>query len=117
MQNYINIATFTYPSELVVARSVLEANDIPCYVRDELTVQVHNFYSNAIGGIRLEVPVSQLEEARAILTDSGYGSFLLKEQDDSQDKQEFHAYIKVAIYIALIVGIILIFTTLIQVYG
>lgn len=120
MQDFINIASFTYPSELVVARSVLEANDIDCYVRDELTVQVHNFYSNAIGGIRLAVHKSKLEEATDILTASGYASFLLKDSEvvfDSLDKQKFSNFLKVAIYIVGALSIIFIAIILFLVYG
>ena len=117
MHNYKLIATFTYPSELVVARSVLEAHDVDCYVRDEITVQVHNFLSNAVGGIRLEVPTAKVEEARSILMSSGYGEFLLKADNEKGDKQQFHEFLKVAIYIALVVGVIFIITTAIQVYG
>jgi len=76
MKNYKHIATFTYPSELAVARSILEVNEIDCYVKDEITVQVHNFYSNAIGGIRLEVPDDEYHDAYEILSNSGYNQFL-----------------------------------------
>lgn len=79
MKDYIHIATFTYPSELAIAKSSLEANDIACYVRDELTIQVHNFVSNAIGGIRLEVPQNQHENAKQILIDAGFENYLYRE--------------------------------------
>ncbi|MEM7380858.1 MAG: DUF2007 domain-containing protein [Bacteroidota bacterium] len=77
MKDYQLIATFTYPTELVVVRSLLESNNIDCFVRDELTVQVHNFYSNAIGGIRLEVPADQYERAHQLLLDNGFDNHLI----------------------------------------
>jgi len=52
---------------MAIARSKLEANDIQCFSRDELTVQVHNFYSNAVGGVKLEVMEQDVERALAIL--------------------------------------------------
>lgn len=72
MDNFVTLASFTYPSEMVVVRSKLESEGIACYVKDELTVQVYNFYSNAIGGIRLEVRQSDYEEARRILIEIGF---------------------------------------------
>jgi transketolase C-terminal domain/subunit len=39
MDDFITIATFVFPSELVVAKSKLESEGIECRVLDELTVQ------------------------------------------------------------------------------
>lgn len=72
MDNFITLATFTYPSEMVAIRGRLESEGIECYVKDELTVQIYNFYSNAIGGIRLEVRQSDYETARQILVETGF---------------------------------------------
>lgn len=86
MVDYVHIATFTYPSDLTIAKSTLEANEIDCYIRDELTVQVHNYLSNAIGGIRLEVREKQYEQALKILIDSGFGNHI---SEDSKANAEF----------------------------
>lgn len=72
MNEFITVATFTYPSEMVAIRGRLESDGIECYVKDELTVQIYNFYSNAIGGIRLEVRRSDYEKARQILEETGF---------------------------------------------
>ncbi|WP_310991052.1 DUF2007 domain-containing protein [Aequorivita marina] len=72
MDNFVNLVSFTYPSEMLVVKSKLESEGIVCFVKDELTVQVHNFYSNAIGGIRLEVKKSDYEKARQILINMGF---------------------------------------------
>jgi hypothetical protein len=72
MDNFVTVATFTYPSEMAVVRAKLESEGIDYFVKDELTVQVYNFYSNAIGGIRLEVRESDFQKARHILIDSGF---------------------------------------------
>jgi len=78
MRNFKKLATFTYPSDLAVARSLLESMNIECYVKDELTVQVHNFYSNAIGGITLEIPENKYETAKNLLMESGFKSDLIE---------------------------------------
>lgn len=41
-------------------------------IKDELTAQVNNFYSNAIGGVKLQVRESDFENGLAILKKSGY---------------------------------------------
>lgn len=63
--------TFMFPTELAVVKSKLESEGIECKVLDEHTVQAHNFLSQAIGGVRLQVAESNLEKARIILEKNG----------------------------------------------
>lgn len=63
----VTVNTYTLPHELAIHRSKLESMGIECFVKDELTVQVHNFYSNAIGGVKLQVKEIDLEDALMIL--------------------------------------------------
>ncbi len=72
MEKKVLLVKFTYPSEMVAIRGRLEAEGIECFVRDELTVQVHNFLSGAIGGIRLEVKQSDHDRGKQILQDIGF---------------------------------------------
>jgi len=72
MDNFVTIMTFTYPSELAVLRAKLEDNEIECRVLNELTVQVNPFYSNAIGGVKLQVKESEWLRASVILKNGGY---------------------------------------------
>jgi len=55
MNDFITMATFTLPSEMVIARSKLESEGIECQTLDELTVKSYNFLSNAMGGVKLQV--------------------------------------------------------------
>jgi len=72
MYKIVTIATFTYPSEIAIIKGRLESDGIECFVKDELTVQVNNFYSNAIGGIKLQVRQNDVEQALIILKNLGY---------------------------------------------
>lgn len=72
MNGFVIIATYTLPTDLVIARSSLEAEGIKCITRDELTVQSYNLLSNAVGGVKLLVHVSQLEHALEILKVGGF---------------------------------------------
>jgi predicted RNA-binding Zn-ribbon protein involved in translation (DUF1610 family) len=71
-EQFKTVLTFTYPSEMVVVRGRLEADGIECFVQDELTIQVNPFYSNAIGGVKLQVKESDYESAVEILRQRGY---------------------------------------------
>lgn len=77
MKTFQHLATFTYPADLLVARSLLESMEIECNIKDEMTVQVHNFYSNALGGIKLEVPTEKYDVGKSLLMERGFEYYLL----------------------------------------
>ena len=66
------VMVFTIPQEAYIVRSLLEAEGVQTFLEDEDTASVHNFYSNAIGGVKLQVPAAQAGRAVEILTDAGY---------------------------------------------
>lgn len=72
MNEWIRILTLTYPHEAHLAKSKLESEGIDVFIKDELTAQVNNFYSNAIGGVKLLVKERDWEHAYRILKESGY---------------------------------------------
>ncbi len=72
MQDFIIVATFVFPSEMAVAKGKLESEGIECRVLDELTVQSNNFFSNAVGGVKLQVHQSEYEKAQSILLEGGF---------------------------------------------
>jgi hypothetical protein len=78
--NYITVLTFNYPNEVIIIKGRLESEGIECFVQDELSVQVNPFYSNALGGIKLQVKKSDLEQTVEILKEAGY----LKDEDLQQ---------------------------------
>jgi hypothetical protein len=71
MEKLVTIATFTLPSELSVAKSLLESEGIRYYTADELTVQSYNFLSNAVGGVKLQVASSDANKAHDLLVAAG----------------------------------------------
>lgn len=121
MQDYETIATFTYPGELAVVRSFLESHDIACYVRDELTVQVHNFYSNAIGNIRLEVPTAQKDTALSLLREHGFEQHILFEKPEAPETpfsfKEFYKHMPWGVQLFLVVFVIFFLVQLFYLFG
>jgi hypothetical protein len=61
------IAQFSFPHEAHLAKSRLEASDIPAFIADEHTISMNWLYSNAVGGVKLKVPAEFEEKAVAIL--------------------------------------------------
>lgn len=72
MSKWVTVLTVSYPQQLWVIRTKLESEGIECFIKDELTVQSYNLYSNAVGGVKLQVLEEDVERAREILTESGY---------------------------------------------
>lgn len=72
MKDWIEVTSFTYPHEAHLAKSLLEASDIDVIIKDEYTVQVNNFLSNAIGGVKIFVEESNAQEAFLLLKNAGY---------------------------------------------
>lgn len=66
-RHFVTVATFTLPTDIVVAKGVLENAGIEHFVHNELTVQTHNLLSNAIGGVRLQVAEGDYEKAKMLL--------------------------------------------------
>jgi hypothetical protein len=86
--NFITVLTFTYPSEALIVRGRLESEGITCFVQDELTTQVAPFYSNALGGVKVQVMESDLQRAVKILKEAGY----ITDEDLQPDKEMTRLY-------------------------
>lgn len=74
MANLITLYRFTYPHEAALIQGKLKSMGIPSFVKDELSVQVTNFYSMAVGNIILQVRETDYMLANKILRDAGYHS-------------------------------------------
>lgn len=60
METFITIATFQYPHQAYIIKAKLESEGIYVLLKDELTIQAHNFLSNAIGGVKLQIKLATL---------------------------------------------------------
>ncbi|WP_340076296.1 DUF2007 domain-containing protein [Leptobacterium sp. I13] len=67
MNNFVVVTTYTYPSEYVVLKSILEEEEIPYVFENETMVTISPFYSNALGGIKLKVHKNDLDKVRSII--------------------------------------------------
>ncbi|MEH6551679.1 MAG: DUF2007 domain-containing protein [Pseudomonadales bacterium] len=75
----ITIARFSLPIEAQVARAKLDSVGIPAFVADEHMLTANWLYSNAFGGVRLQVPNSCAKKSREILS-ADYSELLISEK-------------------------------------
>lgn len=68
----VTIAIFPTAFSAHVIQGRLQADGIECYVQDEHSVQMTPMFSNAIGGIKLQVKEEDVQIAVALLRQSGY---------------------------------------------
>jgi ascorbate-specific PTS system EIIC-type component UlaA len=67
-ERLVTVAVFVSPHEAGMAKGELEACGIPAFVADEFAIGANPLYSNALGGIKVQVPAQFVEEARQILS-------------------------------------------------
>jgi hypothetical protein len=67
-EKMVTVAVFVSPHEAGMAKGELEAYGIPAYVADEFAIGANPLLSNALGGIKVKVPVGFVEEARKVLS-------------------------------------------------
>lgn len=72
MDEFVTVLITAYPQQLWIVKGRLEAEGIPCFVKDELTVQSYNLLSNAVGGVKLQVQKQYVEHANSLLFELGY---------------------------------------------
>jgi hypothetical protein len=63
----IQVAAFLHPHEAKVARAELEAENIPCFLNNERTLDIDWLLASMMGGYRLLVPARFADQAREIL--------------------------------------------------
>src|SRR5687768_13263281 len=63
----VTVATYWDPMEAQIARLRLAHEGMPAFLEKECTVQMVWHITNAIGGVRLVVPLSRHDEARKLL--------------------------------------------------
>ena len=70
----ITVASFSKVEEAHMLRLRLEAGGIPAYIQDENMVQMDWMYSNAIGGVRVQIVEEDAEHAKEILQEPPFDS-------------------------------------------
>jgi len=69
MSELITVRTFSNSMDFEMVKSYLESFGIECFGQDEI---LNRDYANVNGGVKLQVPTDQVEEAIKLLFDGGY---------------------------------------------
>ncbi|MCG2429941.1 DUF2007 domain-containing protein [Aequorivita xiaoshiensis] len=69
MEHFKTIAIFQYPAEYAVLQLLFDQEGIRYVFQNETMISVFPFYSNAIGGIRLQVHIDDISQAEQIMSD------------------------------------------------
>lgn len=72
MSEWITLITFTYSHQAISAKAILDSYGIVCFLKDEFTIQQQPLWSQAIGGVKLQVNPADSEKAASILEENGY---------------------------------------------
>ena len=68
----VTVAVFPNAFNAHLMQGRLHADGVESYIKDEHTVQVNPLYSNALGGIKLQVKQTDIPVALALIHQSGY---------------------------------------------
>ena len=79
----VTVGRFRDLSEALLAKGMLESADIECFLADQGLVRMDWFYSNAIGGMRLQVKEEDAAVASEILEQPIPENFELSEAGES----------------------------------
>jgi hypothetical protein len=82
MTDLVTVSTFTSPLDAHLARGRLEAEGIPAVVAHDNHVWADWAYSNALGGVKLQVPRGRLAEAEKILQAHHNGEYASALEDE-----------------------------------
>lgn len=63
----VTVATFHSEPEFLLARTRLESAGIECFALNENMLRIAGWHSHILGGIKLQVPESDAQDALAIL--------------------------------------------------
>ncbi|MBK5213246.1 MAG: DUF2007 domain-containing protein [Flavobacteriaceae bacterium] len=76
MKHFKTIAIFQYPAEYAVLQLLFDQEEIRYVFMNETMISVFPFYSNAIGGIRLQVHEDDIAQAEEIIKNLDHPSNL-----------------------------------------
>ena len=63
----VTVASYSLAHEVHLAKSLLESKEIDVFILDEHIVGMNWLYSNAVGGVKVQVPEADLDKAKQVL--------------------------------------------------
>ncbi|RYZ97941.1 MAG: DUF2007 domain-containing protein [Sphingobacteriaceae bacterium] len=69
-EKIVTLESYYDPMLAEIIRGRLEANGIPCFIADGITIGVNPLYNQLLGGVKIKVFERDLERCQIILTES-----------------------------------------------
>jgi hypothetical protein len=82
----VTIVSFSYPTEAHLARAKLESEGIDSMIANDVMVGTNWLYSNAVGGVKLQVRKSDAEAAMVIMNSCTEHTSAIPHEDDASTK-------------------------------
>jgi hypothetical protein len=82
--NLVTVAQYGDSLQAYITAGRLETEGILVYIADKHYVSLNWYLSQALGGVKLQVPDYQVEQARKILAQMAEGEFAIKQTNDHQ---------------------------------
>lgn len=67
MEEFVTIAIFYYPHEIVILKHLLDDAELHYYFENEMMTTIAPMYTQALGGIKLKVHPNDIETVKEIL--------------------------------------------------
>ncbi|MET3118084.1 hypothetical protein AAKU64_002310 [Undibacterium sp. GrIS 1.8] len=84
-RNLFTVATYYIPTDACIVQSCLVAAGIPAVIADDNLVQTDTLLTAALGGVRILVPESYLQQSQEVIAAFNRGDYRL---DDNVDVGE-----------------------------
>ena len=79
--DFVRVATCSTPTEAHLLKGVLQSAGLTPHVADENIVQANAWMTQALGGVRVLVPASQVEAAQKALGELNAGAYQLEGEE------------------------------------
>ena len=66
-EQLVTVGTYSTPYEANLVKSELEAFDIDAVLADDNAININWLWSNALGGVKVRVPESEMAEAHRVM--------------------------------------------------
>ncbi|MBS1774222.1 MAG: hypothetical protein JST82_15295 [Bacteroidetes bacterium] len=100
----ITVAVFPNAFNAHLVQGRLHADGVGSYIKDEHTLQVNPLYSNALGGIKLQVKQTDVPVAIALIRQSGYRTVFDTPQTTAKQQHILLRFIKFVAAAVILLG-------------
>lgn len=84
----VTIATFSFPAEAHIAKTILDREGIWSFIADDNIITWNWLYSNAVGGVKLQVRQPDVKRALQLLNEKPDGTKALDEELGEDEQRE-----------------------------